>query len=118
VLLSDVPGAASSTASIVNYYSSADRRRVVLVGLYLTPFAGIAFIWFIVASTPFGPAGKRSEGTARRTTGHTLFVVGPDAVPGCERGATLTFRVDGQRAAQSVLHEPGHNRSPFDLTVS
>ncbi len=54
LLLSDVPGAGSSTASIVNYCSSADRRRVVLVGLYLTPFAGIAFIWFIVASTPCG----------------------------------------------------------------
>jgi hypothetical protein len=44
LLLSDVPGAGSSTASIVNYHNSADRRRVVLVGLYLTSFAGIAFI--------------------------------------------------------------------------
>ena len=62
LLLSDVPGAGSSTALIVNYYGSADRRGVVLVGLYLMRFAGIAFIWFIVASTPSGPAGKGSDG--------------------------------------------------------
>jgi hypothetical protein len=64
LLLSDVSGAGSSTASIVNYRSSADRRRVVLVGLYLTPLAGIAFVWFIVASTPCGrPGSARTTGS-------------------------------------------------------
>jgi hypothetical protein len=48
-LLSDVPGATASTAEITEFYNSAQSRRVVLVGLYVMPLAGIAFIWFIVA---------------------------------------------------------------------
>jgi hypothetical protein len=49
LLLSDLPGASASTAEITEYYSSPSSRRVTLVGLYLMPFAGIAFIWFVVA---------------------------------------------------------------------
>jgi hypothetical protein len=48
-LLSDVPPATASDAAIVDYYSSNSSRRLVLVGLYVMPFAGIAFIWFSVA---------------------------------------------------------------------
>lgn len=48
-LLQDRPGPTASTAEIQDYYSSDDSRRVLLVGLYLMPFAGIAFIWFVVA---------------------------------------------------------------------
>ncbi len=48
-LLSRVPDAQASDAEIIAFYSSGDRRVVVLVGLYLMPFAGIAFLWFIVA---------------------------------------------------------------------
>ena len=48
-LLSDRPGPTASTAEITEFYSSEDSRRVLLVGLYLMPFAGIAFIWFVVA---------------------------------------------------------------------
>jgi hypothetical protein len=49
LLLADRPGPHASTADINEYYQSAGSRRVILVGLYLMPFAGIAFIWFIVA---------------------------------------------------------------------
>jgi len=49
LLLANRPGPHASTADINEYYQSADSRRVILVGLYLMPFAGIAFIWFIVA---------------------------------------------------------------------
>jgi hypothetical protein len=48
-LLSDVPDADATNEEITEYYSSESTRRVVLVGLYLMPFAAIAFIWFIVA---------------------------------------------------------------------
>jgi len=48
-LMSTVPGAKSSDQEISDFYNSDDHRRVILVGLYLMPFAGIAFIWFIVA---------------------------------------------------------------------
>lgn len=48
-LMSSVPRASASTAEIVEFYTSSSSRRVVLVGLYVMPFAGIAFLWFIVA---------------------------------------------------------------------
>jgi hypothetical protein len=48
-LMSTVPGPTSSNAEIVDFYSGENRRRVVLVGLYLMPFAGVAFMWFIVS---------------------------------------------------------------------
>jgi hypothetical protein len=48
-LLSDVPGANASNAEIEEFYASESSRRPVLVGLYVMPFAAIAFVWFIVA---------------------------------------------------------------------
>jgi len=48
-LARDAPGPNATDAEFVNYYSSEGSRRLVLVGLYLMPFAGIAFVWFIVS---------------------------------------------------------------------
>src|SRR5262249_38823646 len=48
-LLQDAPGPAAGDAEIVNSYSSASWSRFLLVGLYIMPFAAIAFVWFIVA---------------------------------------------------------------------
>src|SRR5215216_1288365 len=48
-LLSDAPGPKSTDQEFVDYYSGEGNRRVIVVGLYLMPFAGIAFVWFIVA---------------------------------------------------------------------
>ena len=59
-LLSDAPGPDATDAEIVDYYTSASSRRVTLAGLYVTPFAGIAFIWFLVAMRMW------IEGTAHR----------------------------------------------------
>jgi hypothetical protein len=33
----------------VAFYASGSQRRIVLAGLYVMPFAGIAFLWFSVA---------------------------------------------------------------------
>ena len=49
LLLDNAPGADATTAELVAYYQDDSRRRVLLVGLYLMPFAGIAFMWFSVA---------------------------------------------------------------------
>lgn len=49
MLLTDAPGPTATDAELVDYYSSEGSRRVTLAGLYVMPFAGIAFIWFIVA---------------------------------------------------------------------
>ena len=59
-LLSGLPGPTASSEEIGEFYDSAASRRVLLVGLYLMPFAGIAFIWFVVALRMW------VEGTSRR----------------------------------------------------
>ena len=48
-LVSDVPGGNASDAEITEFYKSDDRWRIILAGLYVGPFAGMAFIWFLVA---------------------------------------------------------------------
>jgi hypothetical protein len=49
VLLENHPKRGSSAAEIRDFYLGDDRQSVALVGLYLAPFAGIAFLWFIGA---------------------------------------------------------------------
>ena len=49
VLLRARPAAGSSTQEIADFYLNRDAGRIALVGLYLAPFAGIAFLWFIAA---------------------------------------------------------------------
>jgi hypothetical protein len=47
-LISTVPGIRDAT-TVEAVYSDTDKRRLILVGLYLMPFAVITFIWFEVA---------------------------------------------------------------------
>jgi hypothetical protein len=47
-LVATTPGGRAPDAEIRDFYVS-DARRLTLVGLYVMPFAGIAFVWFIVA---------------------------------------------------------------------
>lgn len=51
-------------------------------------------------------------------SGYTIVVAGPDAIPGCAAGATISFRVDGRPATQTATNDVGQSHSPFDLTVS
>jgi len=48
-LLTSSPGARASDEEILAFYTGKQSRRLVLVGLYVMPFAGIAFLWFMVA---------------------------------------------------------------------
>jgi hypothetical protein len=48
-LMLGVPRMGSTDTELEAFYSSSDRQVVNLVALYLLPFAGIAFIWFIVS---------------------------------------------------------------------
>jgi hypothetical protein len=61
VLIADAPGPAASDRELSEYYSSEGSRRVALTGLYVMPFAGIAFIWFIVALRMWIAASGRRE---------------------------------------------------------
>jgi hypothetical protein len=50
LLKTQTPGIAASDEELIAFYQDPDERRmVVFAGLYLIPFAGIAFIWFFVA---------------------------------------------------------------------
>jgi hypothetical protein len=49
VLLAGVPGPEATDEEIIAYYSSPSARVPSIVGLYVMPFAAIAFMWFTVA---------------------------------------------------------------------
>jgi len=47
LLLHNLPSGRSTPAEIRDFYLGQNAGRVTLVGVYLVPFAGIAFLWFI-----------------------------------------------------------------------
>ena len=47
VLLRHHPSGGSTAAEIRDFYLGDDAGRVAVVGVYLAPFSGIAFLWFI-----------------------------------------------------------------------
>ena len=49
LLLYPQPAAGSTSAQIAAWYLRGDSTTLGLVGLYLAPFAGIAFLWFVAA---------------------------------------------------------------------
>jgi hypothetical protein len=49
LLLRHQPAGGSTAAEIRDFYLGRHAGRVALVGVYLVPFAGIAFLWFIAA---------------------------------------------------------------------
>ena len=52
--------------------------------------------------------------TTRRTDnfiGFSIDVVGPDSIPGCAIGATITFRVDGRDAKETAVNQEGQDTS-------
>jgi len=44
-----LPGPTASDSEITDFYASGQTRLILALGLYLMPFAGIAFLWFAVA---------------------------------------------------------------------
>jgi hypothetical protein len=60
-LLSGTPGAKAPDREISAFYASDNSRRLVLVGLYIMPFAGMAFVWFIVALRMWISRSNRRE---------------------------------------------------------
>lgn len=60
-LVSGQPGPHAADAELVAFYQGEAPRRLIVVGLYLMPFAGIAFVWFIVALRMWISASSRRE---------------------------------------------------------
>ena len=66
-----------------------------------------------VGATRCGVSSVRRTGSF---SGFSLSVVGPDSIPGCTRGGTITFRVNGRLALDTAVNEPGSDGT-LDLTV-
>ncbi len=64
-------------------------------------------------TTRCGVASVRRTGSF---SGFSLDVVGPESIPGCALGATLTFRVNGRPALDTAVNRPGSSAS-LDLTL-
>ena len=62
LLLQQTPGPNASDEAIITFYTTGGQRRVILLGLYVMPFAGIAYLWFIIALRLW------IEGMARRVS--------------------------------------------------
>jgi hypothetical protein len=56
-----------------------------------------------IGSTRCGVASVRRAGTD--FTGYVLTVVGQDSIPGCTRGAPITFRIDGRPARETYVNQ-------------
>jgi hypothetical protein len=66
-----------------------------------------------IGSTLCGVASVRYTGSF---AGYILGVVGPEAIPGCTRGGTITFRVNGRPAVDTAVNDP-ESSGTLDLTV-
>jgi pimeloyl-ACP methyl ester carboxylesterase len=66
-----------------------------------------------VGATRCGVASVRRTGSF---SGFVLDVVGPEAIPGCTRGATIAFRVDDEPAPETSVNDPGRSGT-LDLTA-
>jgi hypothetical protein len=105
VLLRDQPDPGSSATEIADFYLRQNHGRVVLVGLYLAPFAGFAFLWFVAAlRAHLGRREDRFLGTALFGSG--LLFVAMLFVSTASGGALLTavkFLDDPPPGADTVL---------------
>ena len=74
VLLRNRPATGATGAEIADFYLDHERGRAALVGLYVVPFAGIAFLWFVAAiRSHLGPHEDRFFSTVLLGSG-LLFV--------------------------------------------
>ena len=60
-LLSGLPPEDATNEEIRSFYRDESSRQVLLVGLYLVPFAGMAFVWFVVALRMWIEASRASR---------------------------------------------------------
>jgi hypothetical protein len=61
VLTTSIPGPKASNDELIAYYAAGGTSLPVAIGLYLMPFAGIAFLWFIVALRMWSAASVRHQ---------------------------------------------------------
>jgi hypothetical protein len=60
-LLAGIPGPRASDSELVDFYTRAERRRLIVAGSYMMPFAGVAFVWFMVAIRTWISQSSRTD---------------------------------------------------------
>lgn len=66
LLVHRTPNLAAGDNDIVRFYTTGDHGLLVTVGVYLVPFAGIAFLWYLIAFRALVEAtGRRTPELAR-----------------------------------------------------
>jgi hypothetical protein len=112
------------TTTFVAHYSTASPAGAVVP---LAQFQGNVFgadgqplppgtrVGAYVGNTCCGIASVQSTADF---TGYILDVVGPESIPGCTRGATLSFRIDGRPAAPTnVVDTPPGQQASLNLRL-
>jgi hypothetical protein len=96
LLLRKHPAAGSSADEVADFYLKQDAGRVALVGLYVVPFAGIAFLWFIAAiRSRLGEQEDQFFATVFVGSG-LLFVAMLFAAAACGGGLFAAVKFQGQ----------------------
>lgn len=66
LLVHRTPTLAAGDSDIIRFYTTGDHGLLVTVGVYLVPFAGIAFLWYLIAFRALVEAtGRRTPELAR-----------------------------------------------------
>ena len=104
-LLTSAPRVGAPDQELIDFYQTASRRRLVLVGLQVMPFAGIAFLWFAMALRGW------LRSSAERVT---------ELVWGLHLASSLlyvAFFFAGAAATSVVALASEHSRSPHDALL-
>lgn len=80
VLMSRAPGLAAPDSAYTAFYASGDHRALVIAGLYIVPFAGIAFLWHVMATRTLlhelpGPASAEMPRALQLAAGVAFIVM-------------------------------------------
>ena len=104
---SSAPDGASTPVTEMKGHLFDREARELPGGTVIEAYAGEVLCG--VTSLRYGDAVERF---------YTLIVAGPDAVPGCAEGATLTFTIDGAPAVETAVNDLGGGSAGRELDLT
>ncbi len=104
-LLRSAPRPNETDQKFVDFYASDDRRKIMLVGLYVLPLSAVAFIWFIAALRQWV---ARSTHRRSQMTSTVQLVSGMAFI-------TLALASAGASTMPAALVEIGYDKVDADM---